>query len=164
MPTTRSRIRTVLALLSASALGATILLGVPSAGAATYCGALASVGTIGSPALPASDSFNAMSAALLRLPGDINALHADHVKLLAAVSLSPNAVATDFLRRAISDVVVESAALNNAVNQELNVVLGSVSSTTLMTLAKQFVVASNAAASANAFLSAERTLSLNVCS
>jgi hypothetical protein len=158
-----TRIRTILALLSASALGAALLLGVPSAGAATYCGELASVGTIGSPALPASDSFNAMSAALLRLPGDINALHADHVKLLSAESLSPNAVATDFLRRAISDVVVESAALNNAVNQELNVVLGSVSSTTLMTLAKQFVVASNAAASANAFLSAERTISISVC-
>jgi hypothetical protein len=90
-------------------------------------------------------------------------LHSDHVKLLAAVSLSPNADATDFLRRAISEVVVESAALNNAVSQELNVVLGSTSSSTLMSLARQFVVASNAAASANAFLSADRTVSLGVC-
>jgi hypothetical protein len=158
------RLRALVALLSASALGTTLLLGVPGADAASpYCAAVASVGPIVSPALPTHDTVSSMTSALLRLPSVISALHGDDVKLVKAASLSSDAVSSDFLRAATSDVAVETAALTSAVNQELNAVLNS-SSATLMSLAKEFVVASNAAASANAYLSANRTVDLGTCS
>jgi hypothetical protein len=151
-----SRFCTLIALLSASALGTTFLLGVPGADAASpsYCSGERRLHV--SPALSTSGSIDAVAAAPLRLPGDISAPHGDDVKLLAATSLSSSAVSSDIVRSATSDVALETAAFTSTINQELNVVINS-SSTTLMRLAREFVIASNAAASANAHISADRS-------
>lgn len=160
--------RALTAVLGIAALGTMLPHGAPSASGASnapsYCSDVASVSTIIAPPLPKNDSFNTLSAALLRLPGELSVLARDRAKLIAATPLAPSALAQDVLRSATVEVAVESAALNNAANQELTAALLSSGTSTVMSLAKQFIAASNAAASANAYLRVERMIAPSVCS
>jgi hypothetical protein len=163
-----SGVRALTALLGMSVLGVMLSVGAHSASGApntpSYCSDVASTGTIISPPLPKNDSLNTLSAALLRLPGELSALARDHAKLIAAASQAPNSLGDEVLRSAAAEVAVESTALNSAANQELSAALLSSGTSTVMTLAKQFVVASNAAASANSYLRVERMIAASVCS
>jgi hypothetical protein len=127
-----------------------------SARSAIFCSDVSSATTVVSPTLPANDSRKAIAKAVKMLPRDVDALHKEHVKLLAASSSAPNATTRSLLRDAAAAVSSEGAALSGVISQEINVALDP-SSGAVMSLARKLIVATSSAASAKTYLSVERT-------
>jgi hypothetical protein len=130
---------------------------------ATFCKDVAGVGIILSPALPSNDSASAIASAVSKLPSDVSALKKIHVKLIAAAATAPSPTLARVLRIAATSVLEESTALASVMNDEAAVLANPKSSSVVMTLARDLIVAISAAATANAYLAVDQSTIAKAC-
>jgi hypothetical protein len=152
------------AILGALCVAGPLLLGAPSGASGTvFCRSALAVTSVPSPALPSSDSLDAITAALSKLPGDLATLKRERGELAAAAAGAPNATLAAIYRVAASAAGSESADLERVENEAAVVLLDPESSAGIAALANDVIAAAKDAATVDAYLDVDRSQVASAC-